>query len=118
MFAFEEKPGNSPLQVVVFCTLASVVDALVTIGIYALLVRMGLASRTAFYLLAAALGAACAVIFERFAFAFGLWGYGESMPVVPLVRVGLLPLAQLTILVPAAIRLTGKLSGESGGQGG
>lgn len=112
MFAFELPSGNHTALMTFFCTLAAVVDALVTIGIYALLMKVGTTNRIAFYFLAAALGAACAVVFERFAFAFGLWSYNDLMPLVPIIGVGLLPFIQLALLVPAAIVLTEKLSGE------
>ena len=39
MFAFKLKPEDSRIEILVFCTLASVVDALVTIGIYKMLSR-------------------------------------------------------------------------------
>ncbi len=106
MFAFKLKPEDSRIEILVFCTLASVVDALVTIGIYKLLSQFFSANQTVFYLFAAALGATCAVFFERFAFQFGLWTYSELMPVVPILETGLLPFMQLTLLVPSAIWLT------------
>jgi hypothetical protein len=113
MFAFELPSGVHTVLMTVFCTAATVVDALVTIGIYALLIKIGLKSlNAAFYFLAGALGATCAVVFERFAFAFGLWSYNDLMPLVPIIEVGLLPFIQLALLVPAAIALTEKLSGE------
>ncbi len=84
MFAFELKPDDSRFAVLVFCTLAAAVDALVTIGIYGLLARFLSANRAIFYLFAAAFGALCAVTFEQFAFRFGLWNYSELMPVAPI----------------------------------
>ena len=106
MFAYKLKPEDSRIEVLVFCTLASVVDALVTIGIYKLLARFLSTNQAIFYLFAAAPGALCAVFFERFAFRFGLWTYSELMPVVPILETGLLPFMQLTLLVPLAIWLT------------
>lgn len=106
MFAFKLKPEDSRIEVLVFCTLASVVDALVTIGIYKLLSQFVSANQTVFYFLAAALGAMCAVFFEWFAFHFGFWAYSETMPVIPFLKVGLLPFVQLTLLAPLAIWLT------------
>lgn len=41
------------------------------------------------------------------ALAVARWSYTESMPVVPLLSVGLWPLLPLTLLVPAAIALAG-----------
>jgi hypothetical protein len=109
MFAYKSNPEDGWIQIHIFCTLASVVDALVTVGIYVLLTKIEMKKRIAFYSSAAALGALCAVVFERFAFAFGLWSYNETMPVVPALGVGILPLAQLALLVPLSIWLTGKL---------
>lgn len=109
MFAFEIKPEDSFARVFLFCTLAAVIDALVTIGIYVLLMKFNLANRKVFYLLSALFGAICAVGFELFALRFELWSYNRTMPVVPFLNVGLLPLAQLTTFVPLAIWLTNKL---------
>ena len=46
----------------------------------------------------AALGAVSAVVVERVALADGSWTYNALMPVVPIVDVGLWPVAQMTIL--------------------
>ena len=62
-----------------------------------------------FYLAAAGLGALTAIFFEQIAFTFNLWSYGEEMPLLPVLGTGLLPLVQLTVLVPLAIWLTVKL---------
>ena len=106
MFTFEVKPEESRLQVFLFCTLATVIDAAVTIGIYGLLHRINLSNPFLFYLLAALFGAVCATFFEWFAFRFELWKYNTAMPIVPIIGVGLLPFVQLTLLVPLAIWLT------------
>lgn len=108
MFAFELKTPDNRIEVFAFCTLAAVIDALVTIGIYAVLTRFYSDNRAIFYFFAAATGALCAVFFERLAFALGWWNYNEMMPIVPLLKVGLLPFVQLTMLVPLAIWLTKK----------
>jgi hypothetical protein len=108
MFAFESKPEDSRVKILAFCTLASVVDALVTVGIYGLTTRIYALNQKVFYLLAAALGASCAIFFEWFAYRFGLWSYGELMLLVPVLGIGVLPFVQLTILVPLAIWLTKK----------
>ncbi len=111
MFAFEIKPEESRLKVFLFCTLASVIDAALTIGIYGLLSRIKLSNPFLFYLLAALFGALCATFFEWFAFRFELWRYNQAMLIVPIVGVGLLPFVQLTLLVPLAIWLTLKFKG-------
>lgn len=111
MFAFEIKPEESRSQVFLFCTLASVIDAAVTIGIYLLLNRFNLSNQVLFYLSAALFGALCATFFEWFAFRFELWRYNQAMPIVPIINVGLLPFVQLTLLVPLAIWLARKFKG-------
>lgn len=111
MFAFEIKPEESRSQVFLFCTLASVIDAAVTIVIYHLVSRFNLSNQILFYLSAALLGALCAAFFEWFAFRFELWRYNQAMPIVPLIGVGMLPFVQLTLLVPLAIWLARKFKG-------
>jgi hypothetical protein len=109
MFAFEVKPETSRFREFFFCTLASVIDALVTVGIYGLLTRINLSLNSGlFYLLAALFGSLCASIFEWLAIWFELWKYNRNMPIVPIIDIGLLPFVQLTLLVPLAIRLTQK----------
>lgn len=109
MFAFEMKPEESRLQVTLFCTLAAVIDAAVTVGIYEVLCRINLSNPVLFFLSAALFGALCAVFFEWFAFRFELWKYNSAMPIVPVIGVGLLPFVQLTVLVPLAIWVAQKL---------
>ena len=111
MFAFAVNPEESRLQVFFLCTLASVIDAAVTVGIYGFLHRINLSNPVLFYFLAALSGALCATFFEWFAFRFELWKYNSAMPVVPIIGIGLLPFIQLTLLVPLAIRLTQKFKG-------
>lgn len=46
----------------------------------------------------AALGSITAVVVERVALAQGRWTYNDLMPIVPMIDVGLWPVAQMTIL--------------------
>lgn len=111
MFAYEIKPGETLAGSLIFCASAAVVDALVTVSIYALLAQiLKRTNRLEFYFAAAFLGAWCAVFFEWFARFFNLWSYDRKMFVIPLLETGLLPFAQLTMLVPLAIWLTGKIT--------
>jgi len=57
------------------------------------------------WLIAAAAGAVTAVAVERFALETGRWTYNELMPIVPLVNVGLWPLAQMLVLPPLTLHL-------------
>ena len=60
--------------------------------------------------LAAMLGAATAILVERFALQHGRWTYNELMPLVPLVRVGWWPVLQMAILPPIAMAITRRIS--------
>lgn len=108
MFAFEIKPEESRFKVFLFCTLASVIDAVVTLLIYGVLKSLIKTMSVKFHLAAAFLGACCAVFFEWFARLFNLWSYNEKMIVIPFLETGLLPFLQLSLLVPSAIWLAGK----------
>ena len=108
MFAYAQKTAGSFAETIIFCTLASVIDAAATLVICALLKFLMKRHGAKFYLSAAVLGALCAIGFEWFALYFGLWSYGERMIVLPVLGVGLLPFVQLTLLVPSAFWLTKK----------
>lgn len=96
---------KSMLESLFFCTLASVIDALTILAIYGAATSIFDWRGWKFYLTTALFGALCAVAFEKIAFALGLWGYNERMPVVPFIGTGLLPFVQLTTLTPLAIWL-------------
>ena len=103
MFTYRAEAEKSAAEILFFCALGSLVDALTISAIYAA-TKMFLSPRGwKFYSMAVLLGASCAVIFEKTAFAFGWWSYNERMPIVPVVGAGLLPLVQLTLLAPLAI---------------
>ena len=59
-------------------------------------------------LIAAAIAIGLAV--EVHALATGRWAYMPSMPVVPGLGAGLVPVAQLLILTPASIRLAARFA--------
>ncbi len=103
MFAFQSTPGSDLVGALFFCSLASLVDAGTTVAIYSFLIFVMNPTGKIFYFSAAILGALCAVVFEWFAFRFNLWSYGQQMIVLPIIDIGLLPLVQLTFLVPLSI---------------
>ena len=51
-----------------------------------------------------------ALFVEYKAFAFNLWFYSSEMPIIPIIRVGLSPVLQMTILLPLSVYITNKLS--------
>lgn len=54
--------------------------------------------------LTVAIGLVCAVAIERLAVGvFGTWAYADAMPMVPLLGVGLSPMAQWTVIPLAAL---------------
>jgi hypothetical protein len=108
MFAFDMGPGRTRAEVFLFCTLATVIDAAVTASISRVLKSTIKTRSVKFYLAAAFFGALCAVFFEWFARLFNLWSYNQKMIVIPFLETGLLPILQLTLLVPLAIWLAGK----------
>jgi len=55
----------------------------------------------------AALGAATAIVVEWAALTDGRWTYNTLMPIVPVVNVGLWPVAQMTVLPVITVVLAG-----------
>lgn len=109
MRAYVEMVGRPWQETTFLCALASLGDLLVTLGICG--VGALAAGRRDWgreggwnvYATAALLGGACAMAIEWKALAAGYWSYTSRMPLVPLLGVGLSPLLQLTLLVPAAL---------------
>lgn len=103
-------PGKVPLWT---CTVAALGDVALTgavVGLGALAAgsrAWPTTGRWNVYLFAAALGAVGALAFEWYARATGRWSYSGDIPVVPALEVGLWPLLQLTLLVPASLWAAG-----------
>jgi hypothetical protein len=51
-----------------------------------------------------------AVAVEKYALATGRWQYTAINPIIPFMRVSLLPVAQLMILTPVSVYLTGVMT--------
>ena len=108
MPAYEGFRGRSRAGPAAMCTAATFVDAVTTVVIYMLISLVAarhLRHSRKYYAVTAILGAACAVAFEKIASAGALWSYTGQMPIVPVLGVGLWPLAQLTLLVPLSVLL-------------
>lgn len=112
MPAFLQMMGRPWRSTVLLCTFASLGDAAVTLAIYTAVAlgvrnwRWAVAGRWQAYLAAALSGGIIAVAIEKAALAASAWSYSSRMPIVPVLGVGLVPLLQLTLLVPFAIRLS------------
>ena len=106
MPAYVEMAGRTWRQTAVACTAATLGDVAITLaicGVGALAAgnaRWGLAGCWNVYVTALLLGGMSAAAFEWFSLATERWNYNDSMPIVPVVKVGLWPLLQLTALVP------------------
>lgn len=102
--------ANLPWQATFLtCAVASLGDAGITGAVYliiALAVRnWSWGSRAKFktYIAAALVAGVGAIVIELVALKTGRWSYVSDMPKLPILGIGMLPLLQLTILVPLAI---------------
>lgn len=121
MPAYSTTAGQSWRSMLLLCTIASLGDAAVTLGIYAVSAlatrrwRWAAQAKWKHYVGIALLGVAAAVIIEKAASPLGLWAYSSRMPIVPVLRVGLWPLLQLTLLVPLAVAVAACWSRRAAG---
>jgi len=53
-------------------------------------------------------GLAVGVAVEKYALATGRWQYGNLMPIIPILQVGLAPILQMMLIPPLAILLNSK----------
>ncbi len=106
---FAGKPGDMFIKGLYYCSQASVIDGITVVSIFFITSIILNSDNKLFYLLTAFLGAIAAVIFENVAFYLNLWSYKESMPIVPILEVGILPFVQLILLVPLSIFLANKI---------
>ena len=109
VFAFSSLDKASAFEVFILVTIASIADAFITLAaflIVALLRRNWQWRKSAGvsdFLIFAVVGMLSAVLIETIALSRGTWTYGDYMPIIPLLKIGLLPFLQLTILLPAAL---------------
>lgn len=116
MPAYVELAGRSWREVAPRCTVATLGDAAITLAIYGVGAlaagrwRWGMEGGWNVYASAVLLGALSAVAVEWVALGEGRWSYSARMPVVPGLRVGLWPLLQLSLLVPASFWIAGRVA--------
>lgn len=96
------------------CLSAAAVDVAILMSLYA---AMALSLRELFWcrrlrvgrlLLLAAMGFSVAVAIEKWALARGRWSYGPTMPLVPLLGVGWVPVLQM-VLIPVGLALISRV---------
>lgn len=108
MPAYARMETQTLRQAASICTIATLGDVGISLAIYflgALAFRhllWALKNSWTVYFVLALLGLISAGFVEGRALAAGRWAYNAKMPIVPYLHVGLWPLLQLTILVPAA----------------
>ena len=109
MPAYAETAGRFYSPVALAHIVPALGDVALTFAVYGVCAlaagRLRLSGSWNEYAAAALLGGAVAAAYEWKALSSGWWAYGETMPVVPLLGVGLWPLLQLTLLVPLALWL-------------
>lgn len=107
MAAYTGMAGRPWRETALRCTVASVGDAILTLGAGLFLAwqfkHRTMRTEWEFYLESAFIGAACAVVIEWIAISFGRWSYSDRMPQILWLRVGMWPLLHLTLLIPAAL---------------
>jgi len=111
MPAYAEIAGRTWWESVPSCSLAALGDVAITFAVYGVgalaagCLRWGTKGGWNVYAAAALLGGLCAAAYEWRSLAARRWSYNAHIPIVPLLGVGLWPLLQLTLLVPAALYL-------------
>lgn len=109
MRAYAEMARSPWAETLLPCTQAALGDVVITLAVFGVgalaagSLCWGLVARWNVYVTGALLGGAWAVAYEWRALAVGRWSYTADMPVVPMLDVGLWPMLQLTLLVPAAL---------------
>ena len=58
----------------------------------------------------AVLGCIIALMVEYKALAFKHWAYRDTMPILPFLHVGLTPIVQMTVLLPATVWIAGAIA--------
>ncbi|MFO0842265.1 MAG: hypothetical protein U0797_07675 [Gemmataceae bacterium] len=109
MPAYAQMAGRSWGETALPCARASLGDVVLTLAIYGLGAlaagrrTWGLSGGWNVYAAGALLGGLVATALEHVFLSAGRWSYSERMPVVPGLLVGLWPLLQLVLLVPASL---------------
>lgn len=89
------------------CFIGTIGDVILTLFVLAFirLLKKDRPQRIADFLALAIIGFIIAVAIEQHALLVGKWNYASAMPVIPWIRVGLMPIIQMTILLPLSFYL-------------
>lgn len=112
---YEGLSGDMPT--VLWASIGDVLYGLAALGLYALLKRRAdwlVHARAADYFALALIGFLLALGIEYKALVLGRWAYTSAMPIIPLLRVGLSPIAQMALLLPLSVYLAARASALAG----
>ena len=112
---FFDFPGGNPKLFILIHLQATSADAGLTLLIYALVMALTRKLKWLYHLtlfriiITMFTGFIIAVIIEINALETGRWSYGHLMPIIPYLKVGLMPVVQMTILPLAAFIISRRL---------
>ena len=91
------------------CFVGVIGDIVITLLVFAflLLLKKDGVRTTADFAALVIIGFIVAVLIEEHALLIGKWSYGETMPIIPWLNVGLAPILQMTVLFPLSFYLAG-----------
>lgn len=96
------------------CVVGTIGDVVITLSVLAFLRLLKKdASRPADFLGLALIGFIIAVAIEQNALLAGKWDYASTMPIIPWLNVGLVPIIQMTVLLPLSFYVAGLFSKKS-----
>ncbi|MBI2024899.1 MAG: hypothetical protein HYT03_02350 [Candidatus Harrisonbacteria bacterium] len=100
---------QSFLQHLPICSIGVFGDILITLLVLAFLwlLKKNLPSTKTDFFALAIIGFVIAVAIEQNALLLGKWSYAPTMPLIPYLQVGLMPILQMTILLPLSFYITG-----------
>ncbi len=95
------------------CFVGTIGDVVITllILVFMQLLKKNTIETIADFIVFAIIGFVVAVIIEQRALLVGSWDYTQVMPIIPWFNVGLLPIIQMTLLLPLSFYLTQKIKG-------
>jgi hypothetical protein len=91
------------------CFVGVIGDVLITLLVlgFVWLLKKDLPNTRADFLTLTIIGFVIAITIEQNALLLGKWSYAPTMPIIPLLKVGLTPIAQMIILLPLSFYIAG-----------
>lgn len=101
------------------CFIGTIGDVVFTLAVYCCVALISgnylwfLKTKNKYFLILGFVGLIFAIIVEKVALTFGIWGYKKLMPTIPYLNVGITPLLQMTMLLPSSFYIAGKLQNKN-----